>query len=67
MASDLEQPPHAVGFGETAGRFDQVGGFAGRLPARQPIGALEQAEPGEENSLRNRAVDRRPRATRGSR
>ena len=45
-----------VRFGEAAGRLDQGECLDGRLGARQPIGALEQAEAGEEQALGDGAM-----------
>ena len=61
----LEQPAHSVRLGEAACRLDQGGCACGRLGPRQAIGALKQAEAGEEDALRNRPVDRRAGVTRG--
>ena len=61
----LEQAAHAVGLGQALRRLDQGGGARRRLAARQPAGALEQAEPGEERALRDRAVHRGAGGARG--
>ena len=58
----LEQAAHAARFGQAAGRLDQRGGARGRLGAGQRVGALEQAEAGEEEALWQRAVCAAPAA-----
>lgn len=55
----LEQAAHAVRFGKAARGLDQAGCAHRRLGACQPIGPLEQAEPGKQHALRDRAMDYR--------
>ena len=53
----LEQTAHGDGLGEALGGVDEGGGAGGRLGAGETVGTLEQAEPGEEDALRDGAVD----------
>src|SRR5579883_2630513 len=63
----LEQPAHAVGLDKPAGGVDQRQRLGGRLGAREPVGALHQAEPGEEHALRDRPIYRRAGGAGGAR
>ena len=60
----LNSRPIAAGSASRAAASSNGRRLASGWPRRQPVGALEQAEPGQEHPLRHRSVRRRPRRAR---